>query len=75
MGEVFKFDQNLPSIDYTVYDAELDVGKVLEKCPMASLVWVGKPTPRHRELTENEELPERIEADFRTTADQAEWRG
>ena len=75
MGEVFKFDQNLPSIDYNVYDAELDVSKVIEKCPMASLVWVGTPTPRHRELTENEELPERVEADFRTTVDQAQWRG
>ncbi|HPC83076.1 MAG TPA: RnfABCDGE type electron transport complex subunit B [Thermoanaerobaculaceae bacterium] len=75
MGEVFNFDRNLPSINYDAYTASLDMSKVLEKCPMASLVWVGKPTPKHLEQTAGEVLPERIEADFKTTADQAEWRG
>ncbi len=75
MDDVFDFDQNLPIIDYDAYRADLDVSKVLDKCPMASLVWVGKPTDKHLEAASDEELPQRVEADFKTTVDQAEWWG
>lgn len=75
MGEVFTFDRNLPAIDYDVYDDGLDFSKVLDKCPMASLVRVGKPTPKHLEAVADEHLPEQVEADFKTTVDEAEWRG
>ncbi len=75
MGDVFAFDGNLPTIDYEVYDDGLDLSRVLEKCPRASLVRVGKPTPKHLAAVAGEELPEQVEADFKTTVDETEWRG
>lgn len=75
LGEVFSFDRNLPTIDYDQFDAATDFAKVLDKCPMASLVWVGTPTPKQVAAVADEVLPEMVEADFKTTVDEAEWRG
>ncbi len=75
MSEVITFDRNLPTIDYDQFDAAADFTKVLDKCPMASLVWVGKPTPKQVAAVADEVLPEMVEADFKTTVDEAEWRG
>ena len=67
---------NLPEIDYEVEThSPDDFTASVEKCPMESLIWVGEPTEADIAATMDEELPERIEAEFRTTVDQAEWRG
>jgi hypothetical protein len=38
-------------------------------------VFVGKPGPKDQEKIRDEELPEVIAADFKTTVDDTEWRG
>jgi electron transport complex protein RnfB len=73
---IFSMDANIPVIDYDKFDpsdSALDV--VLDKCPRESLVYVGKPTPKHIETVKGEEVPKRVKADFKTTVDEAEWRG
>ncbi len=66
---------NLPAIDYDQYDPYADFGPALEKCPMESLVFVGKPTEKDLAAVAGEELPGRVQADFKTTVDDTEWRG
>jgi len=67
---------NVPVIDYEKYDPSQDLLPVLDKCRMESLVFVGKPTPKDLAAVAEEELPKGpIRADFKTTADDAEWRG
>lgn len=70
-----EMDGNLPVIDYDRYGSEADFHAALEKCPRASLMYVGKPTKEDLAAVAEEELPERIEADFKTTVDDTEWRG
>ena len=67
---------HLPIIDYEAYQpGAFDFSDSLEKCPMESLVWVGQPSQKDLEATLDDELPDRIEADFQTTVDRADWRG
>jgi electron transport complex protein RnfB len=67
---------NHPTVNYDTYDPKSDDFSVLiTKCPRESLVFVGIPTHKHKEAVKDESLPERIEADFKTTVDDAEWRG
>jgi hypothetical protein len=47
----------------------------MEKCPQKRLIFVGKPGQKDLEKTRDEELPEVISADFKTTVDDTEWRG
>ena len=77
---LFTMRDNLPALDYEVYqpgDGEQleGIDKSIEKCPMESLIWVGEPTPEDILATQDEELPARAEADFKSTVDQAEWWG
>jgi Na+-translocating ferredoxin:NAD+ oxidoreductase RNF subunit RnfB len=67
---------NLPVLNYDQYDPDAkDMGPVLGKCPRASLVFVGKPTPEDMAAVANEKLDGPVEADFKTTVDETEWRG
>jgi len=66
---------NLPVIDYDRYDATADFTAAREKCPRASMIYVGKPSAKDLAAVAAEELPDRIEADFKTTVDDTEWRG
>lgn len=69
---------NVPRIDYERFDQydEADPFMLaLEKCPMESLLYVGHPTQKDIEATKDEELPERVLADFESTADKTDWRG
>jgi len=66
---------NLPIIDYDRYESEEAFSKALAKCPMEGLVFVGKPSAADLAAVGQEELPDRIEADFKTTVDETEWRG
>ena len=76
VSDLMKMFDNLPVLDYDAYEpGRPDLPKSVEKCPMESLVWVGEPTERDLLAAADEVLPERIEADFETTVDHAEWRG
>jgi electron transport complex protein RnfB len=66
---------NLPVMDMEKYQPKLNLQGIQDKCPREALVWIGKPTPEDLAATADEELPERAEADFKTTVDDAEWRG
>jgi len=66
---------NLPVIDYDRYGSESDFQVALEKCPRASLIFVGKPSAADLAAVAEEELPDQIKADFKTTVDDTQWRG
>ena len=68
-------ENNLPIIDYDTYTDQSDVTQSLEKCPRESLVYVGKPSAEDLAAVADEDMPDRIEADFQTTVDDTEWRG
>lgn len=74
-NELVEMEGNLPIIDYDVYDPDYEFEMILDKCKMESLVVIGQPTPEEMAAVADEELPERIEADFKTTVDDTEWRG
>ena len=66
---------NLPAINYDLYDPTKSLTVIQDKCRRESLVWIGKPTPRDLAATEDKALPDRLVADFKTSVDQTEWRG
>ena len=66
---------NLPVINYDAYESEDAFLAAIEKCPRESMIFVGKPTERDLAAVADEELPERIQANFKTTVDDTEWRG
>lgn len=73
--ELFTMNENLPVLNYDQYELEMDLGPVLEKCPMHSLVYVGKPTPEDKAAVKGEEVPALVKADFETTVDKTDWWG
>jgi len=74
-AEPVAMNGNLPMIDYDQYESEEDFSTAREKCPREVMLVVGKPTPEDLAAVAHEELPDRIEADFKTTVDDTEWRG
>jgi len=74
-SDLMQMDNNLSSICYDDYETCEDFDAITSKCRRASLVWVGVPSEEDIEATADEEVPERIEADFETTVDDTEWRG
>ncbi|MGB5751903.1 MAG: 4Fe-4S binding protein, partial [Thermoanaerobaculia bacterium] len=76
LSDLFTMDANLPTLDYeTDRVEEGDFEKSMEKCPMESLLYVGKPSAEDLAATIDEELPSRVEPEFETTVDKAEWWG
>jgi hypothetical protein len=75
ISKLFDIENNLPKIDYEHYDPSEDLGPVLEKCPMKALIKIGMPGAKDLEAVKHEEVPETIEADFKTTADKTDWWG
>jgi electron transport complex protein RnfB len=75
VSDLITIQNNLPVFDYDKYDPSKDLQAIIDKCPRASLVWIGKPTARDLQETAEEALPARIEANFKTTVDKTEWRG
>lgn len=70
-SELIGMEGNLAIVDYERYDpAEADFSAAVEKCPMESLLYAGKPLPGEASGEE-----ERVEAEFRTTVDRTEWWG
>jgi ferredoxin len=75
-NDLLQIVDNLAVVDYELYEpAEVDFDQAIEKCPRESLVFVGIPSDEDRAAVAGEELPERIEADFKTTVDETEWWG
>jgi RnfABCDGE-type electron transport complex B subunit len=74
-SELVAMEGSLPVIDYHAYENEDDFAVSVEKCPRESLIFVGKPSDEDLAKVEEEELPNRIKADFKTTVDDTEWRG
>jgi len=74
-AELISMEGNLPVVDYSRYDERADFALARQKCPRASMVYVGKPSPEDLAAVAEEQLPSRIETDFKTTVDETEWRG
>ena len=76
VDDLIQVEDGLAGIDYDRYEpGKVDFGTVLNKCPRESLVWVGTSSARDLDAVSEEEMPERVEADFRSTVDETEWRG
>ena len=76
VNDLIQIGDGLPGIDYGVYEPEeADFSAALEKCPRESLVYVGKPSADDLAAVADEEVPDRVEVDFKTTVDDTEWRG
>lgn len=75
ISSLFKVADNLSKLDYENYDPGTDFTPALQKCPMAIMTFVGKPAPKDLAAVRDEPLPDKIEPDFKTTADDAQWRG
>lgn len=77
ISDMFALQNNLSTINYDDYTLEkLEDGlKAVEKCPRNRLVFVGKPTAKDIQAVADEDLPEVIVPDFKTTVDDTEWRG
>ncbi len=74
-AELMQMQGNLPVVDYDRYATDDHFGPAMEKCPRASMIYVGKPTPADLAAVADELLPDRVEADFKTTVDDTEWLG
>jgi electron transport complex protein RnfB len=74
-ADLIQMGDNLPVVDYGSYDHSADFEIAMDKCPRGSMLYVGKPTAKDIAAVAGEELPARIEADFKTTVDETEWRG
>lgn len=74
-AELMQMQGNLPVVDYDHYEGNDHFEPALAKCPRASMIYVGKPSPADLAAVADEQLPDRVEADFKTTVDETEWRG
>ena len=74
---LFQIEDNLSSINYDLYcqDYTEELQKAIEKCPQKKIILVGKPTAKHLEETKDMDVPDLVEAEFRTTVDDQEWWG
>jgi len=74
-AELMSMDGNLPMVDYDHYDETADFTEARKKCPREGMLYVGKPSAEDLAAVAAETLPDRIEADFKTTVDDTQWRG
>ena len=74
-AELMEMQGKLPMIDYDRYDESADFTLARKKCPREGMIYVGKPSPEELAAVADEEMPTRVEADFKTTVDETEWRG
>ena len=79
ISKILEVMDNLAKVDYDTYDpAVIDASEgdaAIAKCPMEALIYVGKPSAKDLAAVADEVLPDRIEDNFKTTADDADWRG
>jgi len=76
-SELFSVEDNISRIDYDKYDPqELEaVNIALQKCPMKCIVTVGKPTEKDLTAVADQEAPEIVKDEFKTTVDRTKWHG
>jgi RnfABCDGE-type electron transport complex B subunit len=76
-SDLLSVDDNIPTIDYDKYDPEKmdSLEMAISKCPMKGLVRVGVPREKDKKAVEGEDVPELVQADFKTTVDDTEWHG
>lgn len=76
-GSLFKIENNLPVIDYDNYDPNNMEAAMLAvtKCPMKRILDIGQPDPEDQAEVADKEVPIIVEADFKTTVDDSDWRG
>jgi len=76
-SKLFTIEDNLSTLNYDAYDpADMaDLDKAVEKCPRKSLLFIGKPSEKDLAAVKDEELPDMVKPDFKTTVDDTEWRG
>jgi len=74
-NDLMGMNGNLPGVQYELYDVEGGFEPILSKCKQGGLTFVGKPSAKDLAAVADEELPDRVEADFKTTVDDTEWRG
>ncbi len=74
---MFTVINNLSTINYDNYTLEnLQSGLLAaKKCPRNRLVFVGMPSDKDVLAVAEEDLPDVIEPDFKTSVDDTEWRG
>jgi RnfABCDGE-type electron transport complex B subunit len=72
-SDLFSLQDDLAQIDYDRYDPDClgEAGAAMEACPMKGIVTLGQSAPAVAEPLELELAA----PDFRTTADDAPWRG
>jgi len=76
LNDLLHIEENLSTLDYGDYDpVAANFEAAFEKCPRDSMLFVGKPSAKDLAAVADEELPDRVEADFKTTVDDTEWRG
>ncbi len=74
--DLLAMEGKLPVVDYNKYAPEnIDFSAIQDKCKMGRLMFVGKPTSEERTAVEDEEVPETVYADFKTTVDKSDWWG
>ena len=54
---------------------EIDIQLIRSKCRRASLLHVGIPSDEDKAAVAHEDVPERVQADFKTTVDETDYRG
>ena len=74
-SDMFTVVDNLPRIDYDKYSpAQLRAAEVaISKCPMKGLIYVGKPSTAGADG--DDEAPDFVAVDFKTTVDDTELHG
>jgi electron transport complex protein RnfB len=68
-------EDNLAKMNWDKYDPAMKLQDIQNRCPREAMVWIGKPTAADIANAGDQEIPQRVEADFKTTVDDAEWRG
>ncbi len=76
-SDLITVTNNVPHIDYENYNPDImdSLQLAVDKCPMKRFLEVGKPSDKDMAAVAGEELPQIIEADFKTTVDKTEWHG
>ncbi len=75
LNDLFNVSDNLAATDYDRFDASLDLGPAMEKCPRKTIVFIGKPSEKDLAAVADEPLAEPVEAAGGSTVDDAPRRG
>jgi len=77
VSNLFTIENNLSTLNYDEYtnDRLDELEKARKRCPRQRLIFVGKPPKEGLKDDEDQEPPDIITPDFKTTVDDTEWRG